>query len=198
MSRGEKDSHDMGDQSRFFGENDKIILQTIKDEHLTEFSFDGLKRLVGMHQETLSRTLDRLEEQHMVENTPKGYKVSVNIKRPKIYLLNNSAQSSIPLIQTLLPPDISIQRLLLNLRGKWFGVLRWLGYSKKGDSNNEEITLKWITDDGGIQINAIFLGDTLSIEAKLRKNKELSDAIKASYRLMEHMVKVYSKQGTEL
>lgn len=198
MSRGEKDSHDMGDQSRFFGENDKIILQTIKDEHLTEFSFDGLKRIVGMHQETLSRTLDRLEEQHMVENTPKGYKVSVNIKRPKIYLLNNSAQSSIPLIQTLLPPDISIQRLLLTLRGKWFGVLRWLGYSKKGDSNNEEITLKWITDDGGIQINAIFLGDTLSIEAKLRKNKELSDAIKASYRLMEHMVKVYSKQGTEL
>ncbi|MGA9170452.1 MAG: hypothetical protein WBZ20_09945 [Nitrososphaeraceae archaeon] len=198
MSRGEKDSHDMGDQSRFLGENDKIILQTIKDEHLTEFSFDGLKRIVGMHQETLSRTLDRLEEQHMVENTPKGYKVSLNIKRPKIYLLNNPAQSSIPLIQTLLPPDISIQRLLLNLRGKWFGVLRWLGYSKMGDSNNEEITLKWITDDGGIQINAIFLGDTLSIEAKLRKNKELSDAIKASYRLMEHMVKVYSKQGTEL
>ena len=77
-------------------------------------------------------------------------------------------------------------------------ILRWLGYSKKGDSNNEEITLKWITDDGGIQINAIFLGDILSIEAKLRKNKELSDAIKASYRLMEHMVKVYSKQGTEL
>jgi hypothetical protein len=153
---------------------------------------------VGMHQETLSRTLDRLEEQHIVENTSKGYKVSVNIKRPEIYLLNNSAQSSIPLIQTLLPPDISIQRLLLNLRGKWFGVLRWLGYSKKDDSDNEEITLKWITDDGGIQINAIFLEDTLSIEAKLRKNKELSDAIKASYRLMEHMVKVYSKQGTEL
>jgi DNA-binding HxlR family transcriptional regulator len=101
MSRGEKDSHDMGDQSQFLGENDKIILQTIKDEHFTEFSFDGLKRIVGMHQETLSRTLDRLEEQHMVENTPKGYKVSVNIKRPKIYLLNNSAQSSIPLIQTL-------------------------------------------------------------------------------------------------
>jgi hypothetical protein len=53
MSRGEKDSHDMGDQSRFLGENDKIILQTIKDEHFTEFSFDGLKRIVGMHQETL-------------------------------------------------------------------------------------------------------------------------------------------------
>ena len=47
MSRGEKDSHDMGDQSRFFGENDKIILQTIKDEHLMEFSLRWAKENSG-------------------------------------------------------------------------------------------------------------------------------------------------------
>src|SRR5438477_312754 len=42
---------------------DSNILHAIQDEGLTVFAFDGLKRLLGVHQEMLSRVLDRLEDE---------------------------------------------------------------------------------------------------------------------------------------
>ena len=42
---------------------DTGVLQTVMEEGLTVFTFDGLKRLTGLHQEKLSRIIDRLEEE---------------------------------------------------------------------------------------------------------------------------------------
>ena len=96
-----------------------------------------------------------------------------------------------PLLQTLLPFDVSIQQVVSDLRGKWFGMLRWLGYSE----SDEGITLKWVTADGGIQIDANFSDGELSIEAKLLWEKDLNVALKASYQLMGYIAKLYSKPG---
>ena len=41
-------------------------------------------------------------------------------------------------------------------------MLRWLGISE----NNQGVTLKWITEDGAIQIAANIQGTALNIEAK--------------------------------
>jgi hypothetical protein len=92
------------------------------------------------------------------------------------------------IMQTLLSPDIPVQQLISNLSGRWFGVLRWLGYSE----NKEGITLKWITEDGCVQVNAIFSDNQLSVEAKLLHEKNLSAALKASYQLMGYIAKFYS------
>jgi DNA-binding transcriptional regulator YhcF (GntR family) len=173
-------------------ENDRFILHVIIEEGFDHFSFDGLKRRVRVHQETLSRTLVRLEDQGIVEKTSKGYEVTSKPKRSEVYLMNNSLDY-IPLIQTLLPPGISFQEVLSSLRGRWFGVLRWIGYSKKED---DEMTLKWITEDGEIQVDATFFSDsTLNIDAKLLKRKNnLSDAVKASHQLMSYIVRLYSRK----
>ena len=72
------------------------------------------------------------------------------------------------------------QQLILSLKGKWFGFLRWLGISE----NNQGVTLKWITEDGGIQIAANIQGTALNIEAKFLTNNNLNLALKASYQLM--------------
>ena len=79
------------------------------------------------------------------------------------------------------------QHLILSLRGKWFGMLRWLGISE----NNRGVTLKWITEDGGIQIAANIQGTTLNIEAKFLTNNDLNQALKASYQLMANIGKLY-------
>jgi hypothetical protein len=78
------------------------------------------------------------------------------------------------------------QQLILSLKGKWFGVLRWLGISE----NNQGITLKWITEDGGIQIAANIQGTALNIEAKFLTNNNLNLALKASYQLMANIGKL--------
>jgi DNA-binding transcriptional ArsR family regulator len=196
-------------ESVYISDKGRIILHIINEENLKEFSFDGIKRRIGMHQETLSRNLNRLEDQHMVEKTANGYRATAKAKRSILHLLDNTNNVSvhIPLIQTVLPQDIDCQQLLTSLRGRWFGRLRWLGYSEKkqkDDDDNDyctsENTFKWITDDGEIQVDAIFSNYVLNIEAKLLKNKkEINDAIKVSHQLMRHIFRLYSmQQGVKL
>ena len=68
------------------------------------------------------------------------------------------------------------QQLFLSLKGKWFGFLRWFGISK----NDQGVTLKWITEDGAIQIAANIQGTALNIEAKFLTNNNVNLALKAS------------------
>lgn len=179
-------SHSEGLQ---LNQRDTSVLHLIEEESLRSFSFDGLKRTLGVHSETLSRIMDRLEEQDLVEKTPEGY--SVTQKGEEILTLHplNTVNQSVPLLRTLLPPDSTVRQITSGLKGRWFGDLRWLGYSL----NEAGITLKWVTEDGGIKIDAIFLDGELNIEAKLREGKGLSNAIRASHQLMSYIAKYYSK-----
>src|SRR5665647_399797 len=160
-------------------ERDADVLALIEKEDLAIFTFDGLKRRTGLHPETLSRILIRLEEEGVIKKGPEGYRVTPKITELKLRKPNQE-ESTTPLIQTFLPSDLLTQQLILSLKGKWFGVLRWLGISE----NNQGVTLKWITEDGGIQIAANIQGTALNIEAKFLTNNNLNLALKASYQLM--------------
>lgn len=145
------------------GEKDTNILQIIGEEDLTSFTFEGLKRRLGVHPETLSRILYRLEDQGIVEKALEGYKVTPKAKEFLRLKPLGTEKPRVHLLHTLPIPDVPIQEVVSNLRGKWFGTLRWLGYSE----NDESITLKWITEDGGIQVEVNFSESELSIEAKM-------------------------------
>ncbi len=160
-------------------ERDAGILSLIETEDLAVFTFDGLKRRTGLHPETLSRILARLEQDGIIKKGPDGYHVTPKITELKLHTPRAEAPTT-PLIQTFLPSDLRTQQLILSLRGKWFGKLRWLGISE----NLQGVTLKWITEDGGIQIAANIQGTALNIEAKFLTNNNLNAALKASYQLM--------------
>src|SRR5438094_8633131 len=166
---------------------DSNILQAIQDEGLTVFAFDGLKRLLGVHKEMLSRVLDRLEDEGLLEKVSEGYRLtargSQQVARPL-----SSTQPRIPIVQSLLPHDVDVQRIIAGLKGRWFGSLRWLGYSK----TDEGLILKWITEEDSIQIDAKFTENYLSIDAKVGEEKDVSQAVKASHQLMGHISRLYS------
>jgi DNA-binding HxlR family transcriptional regulator len=166
-------------------ERDANLLTLIETEDLTTFSFDGLKRRTGLHSETLSRILTRLEQEGIIKKDHEGYKVTPKITELKLKRPYKEI-SLTPLIQTYLPSDILTQQLILHLRGKWFGMLRWLGITE----NNQGITLKWVTEDGGIQISANIQSSTLNIEGKFLTNNNLDIALKAAYQLMSFISKV--------
>jgi hypothetical protein len=172
-------------------ERDADVLALIETEDLAVFTFDGLKRRTGLHSETLSRILSRLEEEGIVKKGPEGYRVTPKITKLKLHQ-TRTEQPTTPLIQTFLPSDLMTQQLILALKGKWFGLLRWLGISE----NNQGVTLKWVTEDGGIQIAANIQGTVLNIEAKFLTNSNLNLALKASYQLMANIGKLC--QGSSL
>ena len=166
---------------------DTGVVQAIMEEGLTVFTFDGLKRLLGLHQEKLSRIIDRLEEEGVLEKVPEGYMVTNKgnaiIPRPL-----NSAQLPMPIVQSLLPRDIDVESIASQLKGRWFGKLRWLGYSK----NDEGLVLKWIADEDAFQIDAKFTDNYLSIDAKVGETGNASEAVKAAHLLLGHVSRSYS------
>ena len=173
------------------GEKDTNILQLIGEEDLTSFTFEGLKRRLGVHPETLSRILYRLEDQGIVEKAMEGYRVTPKAREFLRLKPLSTAKPPMLLLHTLPLPDVPIQEIVSNLRGKWFGTLRWLGSSE----NDEGITLKWITEDGGIQVEVNFSEAELNIEAKMLWDNDLNIALNASYQLIGNIAKLYSRLG---
>ncbi len=175
-----------------FSERDADVLSLIETEDLATFTFDGLKRRTGLHSETLSRILSRLEDEGIIKKEHEGYRVNPKITELKLHQPRTEV-SATPLIQTFLPSDLMTQQLVMSLRGKWFGLLRWLGMSE----NHQGVTLKWITEDGGMQISANIQGTALSIESKFLTSNDLNRALKASYQLMSLIGKLcISTQAT--
>ncbi|TMI60012.1 hypothetical protein E6H12_10935 [Candidatus Bathyarchaeota archaeon] len=165
---------------------DTGVLQTIMEEGLTVFTFDGLKRLTGLHQEKLSRIIDRLEEGGLLEKVDEGYRITARGNETVPRPLSTSLQP-IPIVQSLLPRDVDLQQIISGLKGRWFGGLRWLGYSQ----DNDATTLKWIAEEDGIQIEARFADSYLSIDAKVAEGREVSQAVKAAHQLLGHVSGLY-------
>jgi DNA-binding transcriptional ArsR family regulator len=179
------DWHDLSDAS--LGERDNDVLALLREEDLVTFSFDGLKRRLGLHPETLSRILSRLEQEGIVEKKPEGYSVTSRISE-FLRIPAYDGESRVPLLQTFLPSDVSVPQLVSDLRGRWFGFLRWLGLSDNGGN----VTLKWITEDGGIQVDANISETALTIEAKFLQDKNMNMALKSSYQLLTHISRLCS------
>jgi hypothetical protein len=171
--------------------NCRKVLHVLANEHLAEFTFDGIRRKTGMHQETLSRTLERLRKQSLLVRTSRGYSVSHESAVTEIESLNHdhSGQDPVPLAQIQLPSDIDIHNVIDAIQRKWFSNLRWLGYSIMG----ERVILKWLTEDNQIQIEATFSDGSVQIQARSR-TLQLNRSIMAANHLLAFIVRIYEKQ----
>lgn len=169
------------------GERDMEVLRFIGDEGLLGFTFEGLKRSLGVHPETLSRILDRLEDQRVLEKTEHGYQVTQKGRDVVGMKQIVSSEPRVTLLRTLLPQVENSREAIATLRGRWFGPLRWLGYAEDEKGTN----MKWVTEDGGIQVDAIFADGELTIEGRIREGMDLTDAIKASHQLVGHISRIY-------
>ena len=169
-------------------ERERGILNALTEDGSATLAFDGLKRRLGVHPETLSRALDRLEEQGIIEKDPEGYRATAKVQGLLPLRPLGTLEPPVPLVQTLLPHDLAAQSIISHLKGRWFGTLRWLGYAE----NDEGLTLKWVTEDGGIQIDAKFTAGALSIEAKLGAGKAVDEAIRAAHHLVGYVARLYA------
>ena len=176
------------------GNRDSAVLRVIGEEELEGFTFEGLKRKLGTHSETLSRILSRLEEQGLLAKGEHGYVVT-ELGR----FMTGASQladhgEGVVLLSTLLPEFMDNSGIVSGLMGRWFGPLRWLGYSL-GETGT---TLKWITENGRVQVEATFTKGELVVEGKLTGGNGLSDAISASHQLIGYISKMYTQPSHRL
>jgi DNA-binding MarR family transcriptional regulator len=178
---------DQEKQERGVALRDSEVLSVIEEEDLTRFTFEGMKRRMGAHPETLSRTLERLEDQNILERRPGGYQLTEKGRAMvNVHPLSNSA-NRISLVRTLLPPSLPIEAVIRALEGRWFGELRWLGRT----DTPSEVVLKWITSDGRIQLDAMLSEGELRIDGRFLRGEDIGGAIRSSHELMAHISKEY-------
>ncbi|NLE03522.1 MAG: hypothetical protein GX638_01800 [Crenarchaeota archaeon] len=169
-------------------ERDVDVLDFLAEEQFRCFTFEGLKRRLGLHPEILSRVLNHLETEGIIKKSSEGYTL---IKDLSGHISQNKLANvllQVNLLQTYLPSDVAVEQLISDLRGRWFGLLRWLGFSE----TIEDVTLKWITEDGAIQIEARIYHNTLNIDAKFLKTYNTDLALKAAYQIVTYIGKLCS------
>jgi DNA-binding MarR family transcriptional regulator len=160
------------------------VLSALSEDQKATYSFQGLRRKLGLHQEMLSRTLDRLEEENLVEKTHDGYRISAKVNAPHLdYVEVTPIETQVVTAHLPLKTDVSI--VLNTLKGRWFADFRWLGYSQTSSG----AALSWITEDGRIQLRAKILTNTLQINALYQSRKDEERAIRSAFELFDFVTR---------
>ncbi|HJU14595.1 MAG TPA: helix-turn-helix domain-containing protein [Candidatus Nitrosotalea sp.] len=185
-----------------FQENDKKVLSVLnQDTELAgnQYTFNGLARKLGMHQQSLSRSLHRLESSGLVEKGPTGYRLSKNlsailVKRSMLDLeglAKKISRQHLPfyqVLQTYIPTAINVEEITSRLAGKWFGSLRWLGLVE-GDGGR---VLQWAAGDK-FQVNLRIVSRYAIVESNAAGDKNKAEAMVSACRIFEQITKIFEK-----
>jgi DNA-binding transcriptional ArsR family regulator len=185
----DKDSSTLGwDSGYAISERDAEVVRTIEEEGLSAFTFDGLRRITGIHPETLSRTLGRLEEGGIVVRSSEGYSLTGRVRVSEALQPASRAGQKVPILHTFLPFGARPESIVSALKGRWFDKMRWVGISE----GEEGVVLKWVTDDGSSVIDAKFAAGQLDVEARIRRESDLPGAVRAAHQLMGRISRMYA------
>ena len=181
------------------GANDHKVLLLLNDDSELNYyyTFRGIMRKTNIHQQSLSRSLHRLESLELIEKTMMGYKIrkEYKIQSSKNHETNFSNISvKIPiesggftqLIQTYVPHDLMTSDIIAALTGKWFDTLRWLGLVE-GDN---EYLLQWISTDHKVLVNLRILSRHVIIETNATNEKDRMESMISAYKILDYATKL--------
>ncbi len=185
-----------------FQENDKKVLSVLnQDNDLADnqYTFNGLARKLGMHQQSLARSLHRLESSGLVEKSQTGYRLSkslrsIMMKKSRLDLESISKKMSgehlqfVQVLQLYVPTVVEIKEIVNKLVGKWFGDLRWIGLIE-GDGG---YILQWTNADK-FQVNLKIVSRYAIVESNAVGDKDKAESVISAYRIFEQITKVFQK-----
>lgn len=182
-----KDAPELYEGGTALPDHDLEVLSLLSAEGTAQVTFQGIRRSLDMHQESLSRALRRLQDDGLIHSTPDGYVVSPEGLVKAQAVVRDTGLPPVPVLRTVLPGEQEGRYAAEGLRQRWFGSLRWYGYSLDATGT----TLSWITEDGEIRLDARFEGVLLSVNARLADPSRLPQAIVAAHRLLYEVTQVY-------
>lgn len=183
------EDHGIGSALSDLRESDREVLELLRQEPSLAVGFQGLRRRLRIHPERLSRALQRLARDDLVEKTDLGYRVTPHALSVLSPTAIRPASASVPILQTFLPPEVDLHGLTETLRGSWTASLRWYGLTETPD----ELTLSWVTEDDLIQIDARLRIGALSIEGHVSEPSKFHAAVIAAHELFRHIAISYNR-----
>ena len=189
-----------------FQSNDKKILSVLnQDSDLVDnkYTFNGLVRKLGIHQQSLSRALRRLEDAGLIQRTESGYKLSKNlrsilVKKSRIDLENLARKISkqhlqfVQILQMYIPTTVLVDEVVDKLVGKWFGNLRWIGLVE-GDGG---YVLQWANSDKFL-LNLKIASRYATIESNATSEKDKAESMVSAHRIFEQITKVLKTESEQ-
>ena len=187
-----------------FQSNDKKILSVLnQDGDLVDnqYTFNGLVRKLGIHQQSLSRALHRLEDAGIILRTESGYKLrknlrSVLVKKSRIDLEHLAKKISkqhlqfVQILQLYIPTTVKVDEIVDKLVGKWFGNLRWIGLIE-GDGG---YVLQWANSDK-FQVNLKIISRYATIESNAVSEKDKAESMISAHKIFEQITKVLKTES---
>jgi len=164
----------------------EVLLSLGQDEAL---AFQGLKRKMHIHQEKLSRALQRLEDVGLVAKTERGYALTAKgtemaqrwpVKEPKGYET---------ILQSFIPGGVHPRLIAQQLEGRWFGNLRWLG-TREGP---EETVLRWVTYDTEVEVALRIRWGEVIVDTDAHDRDGMIDAFLAAQLIYAQLVGPWSE-----
>ena len=156
-------------------------MDMLSSEADATYTFQGMRRRLGLHQEKLTRILKRLEDDNLVLKTDDGYKVLHNSRKS-----SQHPDEGEPVIRGQLPPGIDRQDLTSKLKGRWFKNFRWLGYSTSETGQS----LYWITEDGKFQLVVRLAPSEILVWSQPTSETETQSPIAAGYELFDMISRI--------
>ena len=150
------------------------------------YTFQGLKRRLGLHQEKLTRILRRLEDDNLVAKTDEGYRTLKHPRKEPHHLIEGA-----PIIQGQLPPGIDSRILLEKIKGRWFKNFRWMGYANSVD----ELSLYWITEDNKFQVRIRLSPMEIMVWSQPTDNREAGSPVTPAYELFDRISRLIPELG---
>ena len=186
-----------------FQTNDKKVLSVLnQDSDVSDslYTFNGLVRKLGIHQQSLARSLQRLESADLIKKTDYGYKLAKNldsilVKKSRIDLENLSKRASHQyeqfeqILQLYIPTDIKVEDVVNKLLGKWFGTLRWIGIVE-GDGG---YVLQWKSSDN-YHVNLKLVSRYAVVESDASGTRFKSESIIHAHRILEQITKLLKRR----
>ncbi len=161
-------------------------MNMLSSENDATYTFQGMKRRLGLHQEKLTRILKRLEDDNLVLKTDEGYRVLRQSRRRARHLVEGE-----PVIRGQLPPGIDSHALLTNIKGRWFKNFRWLGYA----SGNDEQSLYWITEDNRFQVRIQLSPTEILVWSQPTDSNETASPVAPGYELFDRISRMLPEIG---
>jgi len=157
-------------------------------------AFQGLRRRLELHQETLSRTLRRLERSGLVERDAKGYRLTDSgstALQGKAGV--RPAPAPMTLVEALLPPHLSPDGVTGQLARRWFRGLRWFSQSE----GPGETVLTWLTERGGARVRLRVAGSHVALEVEDPSGAAGREAYAAARGVLGALAELYGIDSPE-